>query len=285
MSSSRGEELPDEDEVPPPAPSRDSSSSVAAASVPPASGVDDPDLQDESQDVEAAERLKNKGNDAFKRGDLERALLLYDHGITRARHKKRPEKPVEPPPPATPPVGSASAPPPATPPPVAPPPPADDPEDLLPDALSAFVTTSQLHCNAAFVLMAQKKWADATEYLDEAVRHQPEYGKAFYRRGVCHYEQGQWSSCGSDLDKAEKLGIPLDSEWRVKRAEAKKKAEEEVAKMWGQLKDLGNMFLGKFGLSTDNFKMVQDPKTGSYSVNFSNGGAGAAPPPPPPSDS
>jgi len=38
--------------------------------------------------------------------------------------------------------------------------------------------------------------------------------------------------------------------------------------MLGKLKDLGNNILGRFGMSVDNFKMVQDPATGSYSVNF-----------------
>ncbi len=46
--------------------------------------------------------------------------------------------------------------------------------------------------------------------------------------------------------------------------------DEKMAKMkdeaLGKLKDLGNTILGNFGLSLDNFKMVQDPATGSWSV-------------------
>jgi hypothetical protein len=38
----------------------------------------------------------------------------------------------------------------------------------------------------------------------------------------------------------------------------------------GKLKDLGNTILGNFGMSLDNFKMVQDPATGSWSVSMNN---------------
>ena len=74
-----------------------------------------------------------------------------------------------------------------------------------------------------------------------------------------------------DYDKILELDSSL-SVYRRRRAELAKKIEERNEKlkqeMLGKLKEVGNKILGKFGMSVDNFKMVQDPETGGYSIKF-----------------
>jgi hypothetical protein len=60
----------------------------------------------------------------------------------------------------------------------------------------------------------------------------------------------------------------VESHRRVKQI-VDERTEKMKAEMLDKLKGFGNTILGKFGLSTDNFQMVQDPTTGSYSINFS----------------
>ena len=46
------------------------------------------------------------------------------------------------------------------------------------------------------------------------------------------------------------------------------KLEEMKTEALGKLKELGNSFLGNFGMSLDSFKMEQDKTTGSWSIRF-----------------
>lgn len=96
----------------------------------------------------------------------------------------------------------------------------------------------------------------------------------------------QWSTLGSALEDYQMLAraplLPLlpqsdlktvtqalrDLPPRLEKAKA-----TEMAEMMGKLKELGNGILKPFGLSTEMFKMNQDPKTGGYSMNFGGGGS------------
>lgn len=106
-----------------------------------------------------------------------------------------------------------------------------------------------------------------------AILLNPKYTKAYIRRATA-YERCQ------DTENALKDAETAYSHDRTNRAvgqqvdRLKKIEDERLEKLktetLGKLKDLGNSILGNFGLSLDNFNAVQDPNTGSYSINFQN---------------
>ncbi|KAJ5097946.1 hypothetical protein N7532_004947 [Penicillium argentinense] len=102
--------------------------------------------------------------------------------------------------------------------------------------------------------------------------------KALMRRAKAKSQLGGWANLQGASEDYQALagmeGLPLDDRRIVQQAlrvlpgrinEAK---EKEMGEMMSKMKDLGNGLLKPFGLSTDNFKFVQDPKTGGYSMNF-----------------
>lgn len=145
------------------------------------------------------------------------------------------------------------------------------------------------------------------EDCDKSLEIDDKYSKVYLRRAQAHRKLNDYRSslkgpsfllftlspCSDlfflDYEKVVELmkdEAPLEAKRSIKELEplAKKQEEEEKEKMMGELKNLGNKFLGLFGLSLDNFQMQQDPKTGSYSVNFTQGGDGSQPSPNAPSN-
>ncbi|KAF9889577.1 hypothetical protein FE257_007085 [Aspergillus nanangensis] len=102
--------------------------------------------------------------------------------------------------------------------------------------------------------------------------------KALMRRARAKSQQGGWGSLqGAEEDYktlATMDNLPPDDKRVVQKAlrelppKINEAREKEMGEMMGKLKDLGNGILNPFGLSTDNFKFTQDPKTGGYSMNF-----------------
>lgn len=92
------------------------------------------------------------------------------------------------------------------------------------------------------------------------------------RRAALYEEADKLDECMADYSKMVELE-PSNIEARTNVARLQPIINERNEKlkdeMMGKLKDLGNMILKPFGLSTSNFQMQQDPNTGSYSVNFS----------------
>ncbi|KAL2177046.1 uncharacterized protein P884DRAFT_277819 [Thermothelomyces heterothallicus CBS 202.75] len=106
--------------------------------------------------------------------------------------------------------------------------------------------------------------------------------KALMRRARARSELGGWSNLEGAIEDYKRLaGMSnltatdrkiVNAQLRALPPLAKAAQEKETAEMWAKLKDLGNGLLKPFGLSTDNFQMVKDEKTGGYSVNFRSTG-------------
>ncbi|XP_015121044.1 tetratricopeptide repeat protein 1 [Diachasma alloeum] len=111
----------------------------------------------------------------------------------------------------------------------------------------------------------------AIEDCSKAIELNSTYLKAYLRRAQLYEQEDKLDEALADFKKILELD-PQNTEANhaVRRLpplidERNEKLKQE---MLGKLKDLGNMILRPFGLSTENFKMEQDPSSGGYSVKF-----------------
>ena len=132
--------------------------------------------------------------------------------------------------------------------------------------------TAMMHGNRAAVFLKLEQWQDAVDACTLALELKPDYLKALVRRSQAHEKLESYRSAAEDRGKALELKDGGTRDGKREHARLVKLAEEQEerqkAEMMDKLKGLGNTILGKFGLSLDNFQTVQDPSTGSYSVQF-----------------
>ncbi|XP_044471933.1 tetratricopeptide repeat protein 1-like [Mangifera indica] len=127
------------------------------------------------------------------------------------------------------------------------------------------------HSNRAVCFLKLEKYENTIKECTKALELNPTYMKALARRAETHEKLEHFEEAITDLKKILELD-PANNQARktIIRLEplAAEKREKMKEEMIGKLKEMGNSILGRFGMSTDNFKAVQDPKTGSYSIQF-----------------
>uniref|UniRef100_A0A8C1HA43 Tetratricopeptide repeat protein 1 n=1 Tax=Cyprinus carpio carpio TaxID=630221 RepID=A0A8C1HA43_CYPCA len=130
---------------------------------------------------------------------------------------------------------------------------------------------SILFSNRAAARLHQDKKDSAISDCSKAIELNPNYVRAILRRAELYEKTDKLDEALEDYKTVleKDPGIPAAREacMRLPRQieERNEKLKEE---MMSKLKDLGNMILRPFGLSTSNFQVNQDANTGSYSVNF-----------------
>lgn len=127
------------------------------------------------------------------------------------------------------------------------------------------------HNNRAACLLHLERFNEALTDCNIALFLNPRYKKAMIRRMTAYEKMESVTEALIDAKNAYALDpYDMDTKKHVTRLEKleNERLERVKKETIGQLKTLGNNLLGNFGLSLDNFKAEQDPKTGSYNISF-----------------
>ncbi|KAF7993954.1 hypothetical protein HCN44_011223 [Aphidius gifuensis] len=128
-----------------------------------------------------------------------------------------------------------------------------------------------LYANRAAAKSKCDKKTSAIDDCSKAIELNPKYLKAMLRRAQLYEQDDKLDEALADYQKVLEIDSSnwdaLDATRRLP-PKIQERNEKLKVEMMGKLKDLGNMILKPFGLSTNNFQMDQDPATGGYSVKF-----------------
>ncbi|XP_045647985.1 tetratricopeptide repeat protein 1 [Ursus americanus] len=130
---------------------------------------------------------------------------------------------------------------------------------------------SILFSNRAAARMKQDKKEMAISDCNKAIQLNPSYIRAILRRAELYEKTDKLDEALEDyksiLEKDPSIHQAREACMRLPK-QIEERNERLKAEMLGKLKDLGNLVLRPFGLSTENFQIKQDSSTGSYSINF-----------------
>ncbi|CAK7304932.1 tetratricopeptide repeat protein 1 [Vulpes vulpes] len=130
---------------------------------------------------------------------------------------------------------------------------------------------SILFSNRAAARMKQDKKEMAISDCNKAIQLNPNYIRAILRRAELYEKTDKLDEALEDyksiLEKDPSVYQAREACMRLPK-QIEERNERLKAEMLGKLKDLGNLVLRPFGLSTENFQIKQDSSTGSYSINF-----------------
>ncbi|XP_005178684.1 tetratricopeptide repeat protein 1 [Musca domestica] len=128
-----------------------------------------------------------------------------------------------------------------------------------------------LYANRAAAKIKIENKKAAIEDCTKAIELWPEYVRALMRRAKLYEHEDKLDEALADYKRAFELD-PGQHEAREAMIRLPPLITERNERLKGEmmekLKDLGNLILKPFGLSTSNFQMQQDPATGGYSINF-----------------
>ncbi|KAG8438768.1 hypothetical protein GDO86_005096 [Hymenochirus boettgeri] len=130
---------------------------------------------------------------------------------------------------------------------------------------------SILFSNRAAARMKQEMNDSALKDCTKAIELNPDYIRALLRRAELYEKTEKLDEALADyktvLEKEPSTHQAREACMRLPK-QIEERNEKMKEEMIGKLKDLGNLVLRPFGLSTENFQVKQDAQSGSYSVNF-----------------